>query len=487
MNKDKKDVLGGVFWKFSERMFSQIVSAIVAVVLARMLEPSEYGIVAIVSVFTTIANVFVTSGFATSLIQKQDADDIDFSTVFYFTLVFSVAVYIVLYYMAIPISNFYDIPLLKQVLRVLALNIPIMGINSIQQAYVSRKMVFKKFFYATLSGTISSGFIGIIMAYRGFGVWALVTQTLVNGVIGTITLQVCIDWKPITVFSVKRLRTLFGYGWKLLVQSLVLNFYSSLRSLIIGKVYTAEDLAYYTKGIQYPDLICSNIDTALNSALFPAMSREQSSLVRVKAMARRTTQISSYIMNPILIGFIVVAEPFITILLTDKWLPAATFLRIICIVLLFRAPQTAILQAIKAVGRSDIVLKVDIPIRIFALVVLLGSVRFGVIYIALSEVAVTLYGTYMYAMVSKKILDYNLLEVCSDFLYNTLLAIFMGGITFFVGKLIFINIYLRLIVQIVVGVLSYVLLSVITKNESFYYIINMVKEILHYKDMKKEV
>ena len=477
MNSNKKSVLSGVFWKFAERVGAQAVSLIVSIVLARLLAPSEYGAISLVMVFITIANVFVTSGFGTALIQKKDADDIDFSTVFYFSLIFTTLLYVIMFFSAEFIADFYEMPILKPVFRVLSLSIVIMGINSVQQAYVSREMIFKKFFYATIIGTIISAVVGITLAYHGFGVWALVAQTLTNNVIDTIVLQLTIQWRPIKAFSLNRLKMLFTYGWKLLVQSVVLQLYSSLRSLIIGKIYTPADLAFYTKGNQFPDLISTNIDSAINTALFPAMSKEQESIERVKMMARKTTQVTSYVMNPILIGFASVAESFITLLLTEKWLPCVPYLRICCIALLFRPPQTAILQAIKAVGRSDSVLKVDFPIRIVALALLLVSIRFGIIYLALSEVLITVFGTVLYVIMSHKIINYGAREVCADFLINTSLAMVMGIITWAVGKILPLSSIAVLPIQVVVGVIVYLLLSIITNNTSFKYVLNTLKEI----------
>lgn len=477
MNAEKKSVLSGVFWKFAERVGAQAVSLIVSIVLARLLAPSEYGAISLVMVFINIANVFVTSGFGTALIQKKDADDVDFSTVFYFSLFFSTCVFIILFFSAGFIADFYEMPILKPVFRVLSLSIIIMGINSVQQAYISREMMFKKFFYATIIGTIISAVVGIVLAYLGFGIWALVVQSLTNNVIDTIILQLTIQWRPIKAFSFSRLEELFSYGWKLLVQSVVLQLYSSLRSLIIGKIYTPADLAFYTKGNQFPDLISTNIDTAINTALFPAMSKEQEYIDHVKMMARKTTQMTSYVMNPILIGFAAVAESFITVLLTDKWLPCVPYLRICCIALLFRAPQTAILQAIKAVGRSDSVLKVDFPIRIVALFVLLVSIRFGIIYLALSEVLITIFGTILYVIMSHKIINYRAMEVCGDFLINTSLATVMGIVTWGVGLALPFPQIVVLLVQIIVGMIVYILLSIITNNPSFKYVLKTVKEI----------
>lgn len=475
---DKKQVIKGAFWKFAERIAAQAVSLVVSIILARLLSPSEYGTISLVMVFITIANVFVNSGFGQALIQKKDADSLDFSSVFYFSLVFTGVIYIILFFLAVPIANFYKMPILVPVLRVLSISVPIMGINSVQQAYVSRKMEFKLFFYATFIGTLISAVVGIALAYMGFGVWALVAQTLTNNIIDTVVLQITIKWKLTKEFSIKRIKILFAYGWKLLLQSLVLQVYASLRSLLIGKFYTTEDLSFYTKGNQFPDLISSNIDTGINSALFPVMSQAQDSLDRVKSMARKTTDVTSYVMSPILIGFMAIAEPFISILLTDKWLPCVPYLRICCIVLLFRAPQTAILQAVKAVGRSDSVLKADLPIRIFALIVLCVSLKFGVLIFALSEIIVTIFGTVLYMVIAKKIINYNALEVCHDFLANVLMSAVMGIIVWWVGLSIPGHYFMVMIIQICTGAIIYTGLSVITKASSFFEIKSMITKYL---------
>lgn len=471
MAKGKKEVLSGIFWKLSERLLTQVVSTVVAIVLARLLLPSEYGTISLVMVFTNIAGTLMISGFNTSLIQKKDADNIDFSTVFFFSIGVGLLFYAILFVGAIFIADFYQIPVLKPVLQILALGIPVTAINSVQQAYVSRHMLFKRFFLSTFLGTLFSGVIGIYMAYQGYGVYALVAQNLSNTVISTIVLWFTVGWRPKLVFSFQRLRGLFRYGWKLLVQSVILNIYSSLRSLVIGKVYTTEDLAYYTKGSHYPNLIATNVDTALNSVLFPAMADAQSDYERVKMMARRTTQLSSYVMAPILIGMIAVADNFIALLLTEKWLPAVPYLQIICVVLLFVAPQTAMLQAIKAVGRSDVVLKADIPVRIFALAALIISLRFGVIAVAVSEVVATLFGTVIYIIAAKKSVNYAPGELCADFLPNICLAAVMGLATWWSGRFLAVPLLAKLVIQVLFGAICYVGLSVLLKNASFRYIL----------------
>ena len=353
-------VFSGLFWKFGERISAQLISLIVSIVLARLLSPDDYGAVALVMVFITIANVFVASGFGNALIQKKNADNLDFSSVFYLNIALGLVLYAVLFFASPAIASFYNMPVLSPALRVLGIRIVVASVNSVQQAYVSRHMLFKRFFWSTLFGTLVSGVVGITMAYHGFGVWALVAQYLTNTCTDTIVLWFTVKWRPIFRCSLERAKGLFSYGWKLLVSALLDTGYKQLRSLIIGKKYTSADLAYYNQGDKYPGLIVNNINTSISSVLFPAMSQFQDDRERVKQMTRRAIQISSYIMWPMMIGFAVVAEPFVSLVLTDKWLPCVPFIRIFCFTYGLYPIHTANLQAINALGRSDLFLRLEI-------------------------------------------------------------------------------------------------------------------------------
>lgn len=470
--------MSGLFWKFAERMSAQLVSAVVTIILARLLLPEDYGAISLVTIFITLANVFVSDGFGAALIQKKEADNTDFSTVFYFGIVFSLVLYAFMFIFIAPwVADFYRMPILIPVLRVLAIKLPIAAINSVQQAYVSRHMIFKHFFFATLIGTIVSAFVGIAMAYLGFGVWALVAQYLTNTIIDTIVLWITVPWKPEFAFSISRLKGLFQFGWKLLLQSLLVSFYGNIRSLTIGKVYSAQDLAYYDKGSYYPNLIVVNVDTAMSGALFPAMSKEQQCIQRVKEIARRATKLSSYIMSPLLIGFAACAESFVLVLLTEKWMPMVPFLRIICVNLLFRAAQTATLQSIKAIGRSDLVLKMDIPVRIFGLASLFVAMKFGVMYIAISEVMVGLFGLILYSNVCGRVVGYKPREVWRDFGINSLQALIMGTVVWFLGKNLPFPTFIILFVQILLGGIIYIVISIVCKNENFFYLFKELRSI----------
>lgn len=472
MKNSKNDVVKGLFWTLSERFMSQIVSVIVTIVLTRLIAPSDYGVISVVTVIIAILNVFMTSGFSASLIQQDKIDEIDYSTVLYFSIAFGLFIYILVFIFSPHLAEFYKLPQLDLVLKVLAVKIPLSALNSVQQAYVSRNMLFQKFFISTVSATLVSGMIGVTLAYSNFGVWSLVAQDLSNVITITLVLWFSVGWRPTLQFSFLRLKKLYGFGIKIFFQTLFNTIYANIRSLLIGGFYSATDLAYYTKGNQYPNLIVTNVDTAVSKTMFPVMSREQDNFDRVKSLTRRTAQTSSYIMSPILVGFIVCAEQIVSIVMTDKWMPSVPYIRIICVCLLIRASQTAILQAIKSIGRSDIVLKMDIPVRLFALVLLLFTIRLGVIYIAISEIVVETLALVIYSYYSSKLINYNYFEVFSDFIKNVLMATIMGMVVYFAGTCISIAPFISLVLQIILGVVVYISLSIISKNESWIYIMN---------------
>ena len=248
-----------MIWRFMERSGAQAVTFVVQIILARLIAPEAFGIIALVLVFTTILQVFVDSGMGNALIQKKNADDLDFSSVFYFNMAMCLALYALMFVAAPFIADFYNMPDLTPVIRVLGLMLVISGVRGIQQAYVSKHLMFKKFFYATLGGTICAAVIGIAMAYKGYGVWAIVAQHLSNAALGTIVLWFTVRWRPKLMFSFERLKGLFFYGWKLLVSELINSVYNELRKMIIGKLYTASDLAFYDRAAHFPRFIVFNI------------------------------------------------------------------------------------------------------------------------------------------------------------------------------------------------------------------------------------
>lgn len=469
-----ENIVSNFIWRLAERCGAQFVSFIVSIALARILNPEDYGTIALVTVFTAILQVFVDSGFGTALIQKRDADDLDFSSVFYFNFAICLILYMGMFIAAPYIATFYGDTTLTSVIRVLSLTIVISGVKGIQQAYVSRNMLFKRFFFSTIGGTIFSAFLGIGMAYAGYGVWALVAQQLSNTMIDTLILWVTVKWRPQNVFSWKRLRILFMFGWKLLVSSLLNTLYNNLQNLIIGKLYSSSDLAYYNQGDKFPKIIVTNINTSIDSVLLPTMSNEQDDRNRIKSMTRRAIKTSTYVMAPLMMGLAFCAEPIVRIVLTDKWLPCVPFLRIFCISYMFWPVHTANLNAIKAMGRSDWFLKLEIIKMVVGLFFLLSSMWFGVMAMAYSLLLNNVLSQVINSWPNRKLLGYGYLEQVRDFAPGVLLAVGMGICVYFIGFLP-LPIIITLVIQIIVGAVIYIGASAILKLEEFEYLLGIVK------------
>ncbi len=473
----KLKVVTGLFWTFGERIIAQGVSFVVSIVLARLLMPKEYGVIAMVMVFINIADVFVSNGFGESLIQKREVNEVDFSTVFYCSFVVSWLIYIILFVCAPFIADFYNTPILTSVLRVLSLKLPISAISTIQHAYVSKKMIFKKFFFSTLGGTVISGIVGIIMAYAGLGVWALVAQYLTNTVIDTIVLFITVPWRPKLLFSVKSAKELVGYGWKITAASFINTFYVELRSLVIGRKYSSADLAFYNRGDQFPGLIINNVNTSIGKVVFPAMSQMNDNITRLKEVSRRALKTTSYVVLPFLTGLLVVAEPLVKILLSDKWLECVPFLRLSCIFFMCQPMQTTNWQIIKAVGRSDLCFKLEIVKKVIGISLLIISMNYGVMAIALSNTLFAVISMIINMIPNKKLIGYSMHEQVLDLMPPILISAFMGCCVWMVGMLK-INTFALLIIQVVIGVVIYLLCSWIFKVDSFLYISSTLKEYL---------
>ena len=476
-SKKTQSTMINFFWRFAERCGAQFVTLIVSIVLARVLTPSDFGTVSLVMVFITIMQVFVDSGLGTALVQKKNADDLDFSSVFYFNLAACLVLYVGMFVAAPHIARFYSDDSLISIIRVISLTIIISGVKGIQQSYDSRNMLFKRFFFATLGGTIFSAFLGIGMAYVGCGVWSIVAQQLSNTAIDTLILWVTVKWRPKKMFSWKRLKGLLSYGWKLLISSLLDTVYNNLRNLIIGKIYTSADLAYYNQGDKFPKVIVTNINASIDSVLLPSMAGEQDHCDRVKSMTRRAIKTSTYIMAPLMMGLMFCAEPVVKLLLTDKWLPCVPYLRIFCFTYMFWPIHTANLNAIKAMGRSDLFLKLEIVKKIMGLTLLLLTMRISVMAMAYSLIVSGICSQVLNSWPNWKLLDYNYFEQLRDILPSIVMALLMGIIVYFVGLLRLPTIIV-LFIQIIAGAAIYVGTSALLHLEEFEYLFGMVKSFL---------
>ncbi|MCQ2596884.1 MAG: lipopolysaccharide biosynthesis protein [Treponema sp.] len=480
----KTKTLSNLAWRFAERVGAQGVKFLVSLVLARLLMPSDYGKIALITVFITILNVFVDSGLGNALIQKKDADDLDFSTVFIFNFLLCIFLYLGMFFVAPIIAKFYNDETLTPVVRVLSLTIVISGLKNVQQAYVSKKLIFKKFFFATLIGTLGAAVLGIWMAYKGLGVWALVGQQLFNITVDTVVLWIIVKWRPKFQFSLIRLKSLFSYGIKLLFASLVDTVYKDIRQLIIGKVYSPVDLAYYNKGLEFPKFVSSNINNSIDSVLFPVLSTEQQDIVKVKAMVRRAMTISSFLMWPFMFGLAATGKTLVPLLLTEKWNDSVIFLYFFCFTEGFLPITTANLNAIKALGRSDYILKTEIIKKSIGLLLIFIAIPFGVYAIAASSVVYTLIAVYINAFPNKKLLGYSIFEMLRDVFPSFGMSLLMFIPVYFMN-FIELPAVIILLLQIIVGILVYYLLSKVFKNESLSYLVSVMKGFINKRKEKE--
>ena len=478
---NSKSTITNLLWRFAERCGAQAVSFLVSIILARLLAPEAYGTIALAMVFINILQVFVDSGMGTALIQKKDADDLDFSSVFYFNIAACLVLYAGLFLAAPSIAQFYGDPALTALVRALSLTVVVSGVRNIQQSYVSRHLLFKRFFFSTIGSTLASAVVGIAMAYAGFGVWALVGQSLSNVVTGTIILWATVPWRPKRMFSWQRLKGLLSFGWKLLVSALLDTGYNNLRNLIIGKLYSSADLAYYNQGDKLPNLVITNINTSIDSVLLPTMANEQDAPARVRSMTRRAIKTSTYVMAPLMMGLAACAEPLIRLILTEKWLPCVPFLRIFCITYMFYPIHTANLNAIKALGRSDLFLKLEIAKKIVGLTILLCTMWHGVMAMAYSLLLSSVLSQIINSWPNRKLLRYHYLNQLADILPALLLACAMGLAVYCIQFLGWGDLP-TLCVQVPVGAALYLAGSALLRLDSFLYLRSTAEKLLLHKN-----
>lgn len=479
MENNTSKLVSGLFWLYGERFLAQMITLLVSIVLARILMPEDYGVVAIVTVFITICDALVTGGFGNALVQKKEASDIDFDSVCWVSIIVAGFLYVVLFFGSPVIARIYNNDILIPITRVMGIKFIFSAFNSVQQAYVQRKMIFKRFFIATLGGTIFSAIVGIWMAYSGYGVWSIVVQYLSNMVMDTVILYATIEWKPKLRISWPVIKELWNFGSKMLASTMIYTLKDNIRSLVIGKQFTESDLAFYNQGQRFPSLLVTDIVEALGKVLFPVFSKKQDDRTIIKEYMRKSIRLSSYILLPLIIGLYVVSDSFISVILTDKWLPCVPYMRILCIVYMTRTMSTIFQKCILAIGKSSINLIHEIITSILTIVLmLLAALVFKSIdLVAWSYVVVMVIGIFIYGIAAHIYYEYSLFELITDYVPVLTISITMGGGVYFATMLLKPSL-IKLVIQIFVGVAIYIFLSIIFKIEGFCYLREFIKNSL---------
>ncbi|MBR2614498.1 MAG: lipopolysaccharide biosynthesis protein [Clostridia bacterium] len=468
----------GIFWNFLEKIGTELISIVVSIILARILLPEDYGIVVICSILVAFFSIFFNHGFSQALIKKQNTDDIDYSTVFYTEVVLSVFFYFIVFFLAGTFASFFNTEkqeLLTLVIRVLALKIPILALSSVQKSVIAKNLQFKKFFFISLIGTLLSGVVGVFMALKGYGVWALVGQILTNAFIDMVFLFIFSKWLPKLKFSFKRLKELFSISYKFFIVGVIDTAYEKLRELIIGNRYSLAELSYYNQGKKYPKILATNVNSGLAGVLFPTFSMANSK-EKIKEQARKVLSLMSFTLFPCVLGFAVIGESFIKLVLTEKWLFSLPYLYIFLSVALFSPIHTITRQVLK-VEDGKAFMWVDIIKKCISLTALIISCFFGVIYIALSSLAVSFINLIINLILNKKYIGYKISEQLIDFMPSLLISFIMGGLLVLIS-FIPIEYYFVMIIQIVVGVILYILLSKLFNKKCVNLLVSGIKSLV---------
>lgn len=427
----KSKVAKGSIWILLEKLSGQAVHFVVGMILARLLTPDDYGTVALTGIFFTVASTLVDGGFGGALIQKKNADELDYNSVFYLNLFLSLVMYAVFFFAAPWIAGFYKMPILIKIVRLSAVCFVFNAVNSIQVAELTKKMLFHLSFRISLISYVSSGICGVVLALRGYGVWALVWSTLTTGAVCMIARWFIIAWRPKLMFSIKRLGPLFSYGWKMAASNLLNSFFSNLNGLIIGRLYSKTDLAFVNKGRALPNMAMSEVDATLGKVSFPALVQLQGDKARLREAMRRMMRCSTFLVFPLMVGVASCSKSVLRLLYGAQWLPAAPYMMISCFSYALMPFHTINLRGILVLGRSDIFLKLEIIRKVFVLIVVIGASRLGVFtWMAISAFALGPLSVIINSWPNKVLLDYSLKMQVMDVLPTALVCVAEAAVVF---------------------------------------------------------
>lgn len=472
----KKKTISGLLFKTVERVLLQGVTLVISIILARLLMPEDYGNVTLLLVFITLLEVVITYGFGAALIQKKESDSLDFSTCFYFSLVLSGALYLIIFFTSPLIALFYGNESLTLMIKIIGIKIIFSGINSIQSAYIAKNFLFKRSMIISAIATLVSGGIGIYLAVLGYGEWSLIIQTVLSSALLVLLTFIFVRMPLQIRFSFCRLKSLFGFGWKLMAIGFLNTGYDELRSLIIGKRYSTVDLAYYDKGRNFPKLISNNVNAIIDGVIFSTMSNVQDDCEKVVNVLSRSIRIGLYVLSPMLIGLAAVSKELILLLYTAKWESAAIYLEILSFSFLLVPVITLNMNALKSIGKSGLLLKIDIIKKIIGIFLIAVSSFFGVFYIAVSVPITYLIWVAIHCATSKIVFRYSLKRQVLDIIIPMLPAVIMGACVYSINFIPLSNSF-SFLLKIAVGMLSFLIFSLVLKNDSFLYLLSAFKSI----------
>ena len=482
---NKGTIIKSLIFKTVERFSVKGLGFVISILLARMLSPEVFGQIALITVVINLSQSIIEGGLGTALVQNKDVDDRDYSTVFYICMAMSVVIAAVVFAGAPLLANYYKSPEMLLPLRVYIFSVFFNSYASILTARMQREMRFKQIMYCSLTATCVSGALAVALAFSGAGIWTLVVYYFSHTLVNCIAMFAAVRWFPRLTFSVTRARVLYGFGWKMLASSLLCSLYADLRSLIIGKRFSTEALGYYDRGNQIPFVISSAIDSSVQSVMFPVIAKAQEDQSEAAALLRRSLMLSALLVLPAMMGLAAISDTFIRLLLTEKWLPCVPYMQIFCVCYAFYPLHTANLNAIKAMGRSDMFLILEVIKKAIGLLALVITMRMGVLYMALSRIFTGVLAQIINAWPNSRLLNYSYPQQLRDMLPAIALSAVMGLLVYtlnFLG----LGDFVTLVLQVLAGVGIYVLGSLLFKLDSFRYILSILKNLLRRNGAAKE-
>ena len=461
----KQKTTKGLFWSSVERFSNQGVSFIFSIILARILAPSDFGIVAMIGIFFAVAQSFVDSGFSNALVRKTDRREEDLSTCFYFNIGVGIVAYIVLFLIAPFIADFYNQPILSPIIRITGFGVVLNSLCVVQQALFTIKIDFKSQAKVTLSATIISGIVGVVLAYQGYGVWALVWQGVVMSLVRMGLLWLMSKWRPKAGFSKDSFHYLFGYGSKLLASGLLDTIYNNIYPIVIGKFYSPAQLGNYSRALSFAQLPSSNITSILQRVTFPVLSSIQDDLPRLQINYRRLLKLSAFIVFPLMMGLAAVAFPLIRVVLTPKWEGCSLYLQIICFALMWYPIHAINLNLLQVKGRSDLFLRLEIIKKIVGVCIMCITIPLGITAMCIGMVVSSFISLFINTHYTGKLIYVGYIKQMRDLLPIFINSLIMGGIVYLCIQ-ISDNDIVQLSLGIVVGLISYIGgASMITRSE----------------------
>lgn len=455
----------GVFWTFGERIGSKVVQFLLQLLLARILVPEDYGLCALLLAFVNIATVLVNSGLNTALVQQKEPKHIDYSSVFYVSFALATLLYGILYISANEIALFFKDGRITLLLRVISITLLLGAFNSVQVAYLMKRMQFKKMFYGNFLGVLVSAFVSVYFALNGAGVWAIVIQYVANRIVVTLTLLFLVRWFPRFEFSIERIRILWNFGWKYMLSSFLSTIVTDIYTAVVGKCFTKQQLGAYDTGNKIPSTVSETFTTSLSTVLFPAFTTIQDDKKQLKQYVRKANRVSSFIMVPLMLAIAAMAEQIVTIVLTEKWIVAVPFLQMACILYALYPIHSANLQAINAIGRSDIALKLELQKKLVDLTFLALMIQFGIYWVAMGRVLTSFVALWINMRPNKAFLDYPFWEQVKDIAVTVFVSIIVAIIVYLFDLYTNLNVYITLVIQVILCLVSYCVMSYLFNKE----------------------